>query len=335
MTAKLTKEQHAWLQAVSQRDRRYAPFLGLPVLDEAVSPPMPDCPFARPAIRFDHFNLCPGSPGVRFNPSIIESGDGYLFSWRHGWAGCHIYAVRLDREFKPQGEPVKLMLRRSGATYGREDARWFRLNGRLHISYTGVVGGQGPTNVLFARINEDTLAVEDKFFPKGFPRQSWEKNHAYFDYQGVAHAVYSISPHRILKVEGNVAQFIHKTETTPSLKDRWHGGRLCGGASPVLHHGLWYHFFHGSTEWNGRRQYNMGLVCYSPKPPFEVVKFTPHPLDAADPLVPHDHGCDVLFPGGAVYKDGQWIIASGVHDRWSEIRFYDADWVESQLEDVA
>lgn len=332
------------LEEIAQRDRRYEPFLRLP-LKEIDFPFESVCPFTRPPIRFDHLNLFPevrdeenriigGLPGVRFNPSIIESGDGYLFSWRHGWAGSHIYACRLDRDFKPVGEATKLKLRRKGATWGREDARWFRLNGKLHISYTGVVGGQGPTNVLFARINEETLAVEDKFFPKGFPRQPWEKNHQYFDYQGVAHAVYSIFPHRILRIEGSQGRFVYETKCQ-ALKDRWTGGRLSGGASPVLHKGLWYHFFHGSTEWNGRRQYNMGLVCHRPEPPFEIVRYTPHPLDVADVTIAHDHGCDVLFPGGAVHLGKEWVIAAGAHDRWAELRFYGENWVERQLEDVS
>jgi predicted GH43/DUF377 family glycosyl hydrolase len=339
----ITTHHKAHLEEVVRRDTRYAPFLRLP-LKEVDLPFETACPFTRPPLRFDHTNLYPevkndtgtvisGCPGVRFNPSIIASGDGYLLSWRHGWAGCNIYACRLDQDFQPVGEAVKLRLRRKGATFGREDARWFRLNGKLHLSYTGVAGTYGPTNVLFARVNESTLAVEDKFHPKGYLRQPWEKNHAYFDHQGIAHAVYSIFPHKILRVEGNQATVAYETKCQ-ALKDRWTGGRLCGGASPVLHKGLWYHFFHGSTEWNGRRQYNFGLACYLPEPPFEIVRFTPHPLDVADVTQKHDHGSDVLFPGGAVYLGKEWVIAAGAHDRWSELRYYSAEWVEAQLEDV-
>lgn len=339
----ITKYHKTHLEDIAQRDRRYLPFLRFPLV-EITKPFEAACPFSRPPLRFDHTNLFPqvknendtvvgGCPGIRFNPSIIESGDGYLFCWRHGWRGCDIWACRLDRDFQPVGEAKKLKLRRKNATYGREDARWFRLNGYLHLSYTGVVGEKGPTNVLFARINETTLTVEDKFHPKGYARQSWEKNHAYFDYQGVAHAVYSIFPHRILRIEGNHGAFVAETKCQV-LKDTWTGGRLCGGASPVFHQGLWYHFFHGSTEWNGRRQYNCGLICFRPEPPFEIVKFTRHPIDVADVTQVHSHGCDVLFPGGAVFLGKEWVIAHGVHDRWCQLHFYDADWINDQLEDA-
>jgi predicted GH43/DUF377 family glycosyl hydrolase len=332
----ITADHHQHLAAVARYDRRYARFTRLPVTP-VERPLQARCKHTRPAIRFDHHNLFPkgqpnGCPGVRFNPSIIASGDGYLFVWRHGWAGCNLYACRLDADFRPVGTATRLKLRKSWCKYGREDPRWFRLNGKLHVSYTGVVGNQGPTNVCFARVNEQTLEVEDKWHPRIPGRQAWEKNHAYFDYQGIAHAVYSIHPHRILRVEGSQSMFV--AETRGTIRDRWQGGRLCGGASPVLHNGKWWHFFHGSTEWNGRRQYNAGLAVFSAEPPFAIERFTPYPVDVANPFEEHDAGCDVLFPGGAVCLGDEWVIASGAHDRWAELRFYDAAWLESQLENA-
>lgn len=286
---------------------------------------------AKRVIRFDHKNLFPGAPGLRFNSSIIASGDGYLFAWRTGWEGSQVYAGRLDAAFQPVGEAKMLKLRmRKAAGFGREDPRWFRLNGKLHLMYIGVAGSLGPTNVCFARINEETLETEDRFHPAIPRRQSWEKNHSYYDVDGVAHAVYTIVPHRIIRVEGRKASFVAETPTVIE----WLGGRICGGASPVLVGDEWYHFFHGSTEWNGRRRYNMGCYTFENRHPWKVTRFTPHPLDEADITQPHDNHCDVLFPGGAVLAGDEWIIAQGTHDRWSELRFYDRAWVETQLEPV-
>jgi predicted GH43/DUF377 family glycosyl hydrolase len=298
--------------------------------------------FSRPAIKLDHNNFCPEMPELRLNPSIIASGDGYIFAWRHGWAGSDIFVVRMNADFQPVGEPKQLDLRRSGADFGREDSRLFRVNGVLHIMYIGVAKKFGPVNVLYARLNEETLEVDTdragrrprkaRWNPRipGRMAGSWEKNHGYFEHDGVVHAIYSISPHRILEVRGRDAQFVHST--TPRIK--WSGGRLSGGAAPVFHNGEWYHFFHGNTEWNGRRQYNMGVYTFEPKPPFRITRFTPHPIDVADPTVSHDNHCDVLFPGGAVKLPDEWLVAHGIHDRWSELRFYNAAWVESQLEKV-
>lgn len=280
-------------------------------------------------IRFDHKTLHAGEiPGVRFNSTIIESGSGYLYGFRNGWRGSNIYLCRLTKDFVPiAGEWKLLNLGNRGARVGREDPRLFRLNGKLHLWYIGYNGK--ITNVLFARINEETLEVEDMFMPDLPQRQPWEKNWAFFDYEGIAHAVYSVMPHRILRIEGNKAEW---GDVTP-FDGRWSGGHMRGGASPVLHNGEWYHFFHGSrTHTDGKRIYNMGCYTFSPEPPFKILRFTPDPLDIADPSTNTENYCHVLFPGGAVHTGDKWAIAHGVHDRWSEIRFYDSDWIESQLE---
>lgn len=278
-------------------------------------------------IRFDHTNLFPGEvPGMRFNCSIIESGGGFIFAFRNGWAGSRLYLCRLTSDFKPVEKSwAKLQL----PAGGQEDPRLFRLNGVLHLWY--ICYFRNKTSVRFCRINEETLSVEDEFFPQIPHRQPWEKNHSYFDYQGIAHAVYTVSPHKIIRVEGNSCQHAYNTPYPGS----WSGGAMRGGASPVLHNGEYYHFFHGAYDSvKGRRRYCTGVYTFRSEPPFDVLRFTPHPIDQADLDRQHDNWCDVLFIGGSLYRDGMWITANGVHDRWSEIRFYDGELVESQLEKV-
>lgn len=282
------------------------------------------------AIRFDHENLYPGEiPGIRFNCSIIESTthDGFLFSFRNGWIGSRLYLCRLTPDFKPIPKAwAKLELPTRGIV-GHEDGRLFRLNGKLHIVY--VAYGGRRTHVKFARIDEETLKVEDQFFPQLAGRASWEKNHSYYDYQGIAHAIYDTSPnHRILRIEGNQATWAHSTPFTGSYS----GGLIRGGASPVMVDGHWWHFFHGvTTQANGRRRYNTGVIVFKPEPPFEIVSYTPDPIDEADIERKHDCWCDCLFICGVVYKDGRFITANGVHDRRCEIRFYDKAEIVQQL----
>jgi predicted GH43/DUF377 family glycosyl hydrolase len=280
-------------------------------------------------IRFDHHNLCPGAPGVRFNPSLIESGDGYLLAWRHGWQGCQIFACRLDREFRPTTPAKQLDLYQKGANLGREDPRWFRHKDGLHLMYTGVSARRRQvfTNVCFARVNEDTLATEDRFLPEYAGRNQWEKNWTFFDHGKELYAVYTISPHRVLKIESNHARLLFETP----WEHRWSGGELRGGASPVLHHGEWYSFFHGLVTRNGRRRYNVGVYTFRAAPPFDVLRYTPHPIELARLTDVHDNYCEVTFPGGAVHVGGQWVIAVGMHDRWSEIHCFDAAEIERRL----
>lgn len=106
-----------------------------------------------------------------------------------------------------------------------------------------------------------------------------------------------------------------------------------GGASPVLHNGMFYHWFHGSTvQDNGRRLYNCGVVCFAANPPFEILRYTPEPIDVADPSVePKAEKSDVIFPCGAVVYGDCWAVSMGINDSFSEIRFYPLEDVEKRL----
>ena len=249
----------------------------------------------------------------------------YLYAFRNGWSGSNIYIAELDDQFKPTERWAKLELGKKGAAVGREDPRLFRLNGKLHCMYTGYSGK--VTNVLFARINEETLKVEDVFFPQIPGRRSWEKNICMFDYQGVAHGIYSINPHKILRIEGHKAEWAYETP----FKGTWSGGVMRGGACPVMHNGEWYHFFHGAYDIGGRRRYCTGVYCFRAEPPFDILRYTPEPIDEADLERKHDNWSDVLFIGGALFKDGRWVTSAGIHDRHSEIRFYSQADIEDQL----
>lgn len=286
----------------------------------------------RSPIRFDHRNLAPHTGGVRLNPSIIQSGSGYIFSYRNKWGNADISLIRLNSAFEPVGEPKQLNLHYPGATSkGREDMRLFRHKGQLHGWYIGWNGrrgrGQYKANVLFARINEDTFTVEDKFFPMIPGRNDWEKNHAYFDVGTETYCVYSVRPHRVHKVYCEAVQQTWETRTNVN----WRYGYLRGGTSPILHNGRFYAFFHGMDDSGPHRLYTLGVYCFNPEPPFRITHITHEPLDIAGP---RKGAARVIFPGGAVFTAGQWAIACGMQDEWSEIRFYNEQEVESALSPI-
>ena len=290
----------------------------------------PAKPVKTGVIHFDENNLAPCIGGKRFNPSIIEHGDGYALAFRTGWAGSEIGIAILDRDFSPTGEIHMLNLFHRAANYGREDPRLWRLNGHLHVTYSGVIGVNGPTNILFARLSP-TFGVEDIFYPQIQGRNSWEKNHSYFDYQGIAHAIYSIAPHKILKVEGHSATWAYETPTRFS----WPWGEMRGGAAPVKVGEEFWHFFHSRVDNRGGvRTYCTGLYTFDAHPPFRVRRFIPEPLEWANPAnKPADQYAAVVWAGGAVRSaDGaEWAIACGIHDRWSEIHFFDHDELEGRM----
>lgn len=280
----------------------------------------------RPTIRFDDNPL-------RFNPTIIESGNGYLVAARSAWKHSELYTARLDQDFQPTGEWRKLNIPLSRSVWGIEDPRWFRLNGELFVNYVRFMGRS--THIAYAKINEETLEVERTFWPQLYGANRMEKNWAAFEHEGQLYFVYTISPHHIIKspLVGEGEDPVATSEHTTPFTGQWRGGTMRGGATPVLHNGEFYHFFHGHTrQENNRRLYNCGLYTFSPKPQFQILRYMREPFDVADPATtPEEVPVDVIFPGSATLVDGMWAIAYGVHDLHCEVRFYDADVIEGML----
>jgi FkbM family methyltransferase len=280
--------------------------------------------------RDDESTLWPGIPGKRFNTSLIAHGDGYAFAFRHGWEGSDIYVGRLDRDFRPVGDPVRLDLFHPQANYGREDPRLFRFRGRLHVGYIGVRGNRRIlyTSVLYARLRDD-FTVEQIYFPEYERRNYWEKNWTFFEHGGRLYAVYAIAPHKVLAIDGERVELAYEVPTPAPWGP---GTEMRGGASPVRVGDQFYSFFHSRSEVNGLLVYTAGLYTFDARPPFRVRRIIPEPILVADPATkPADQYAAVVFPGGAVLCDGRWVIAAGVHDRWTELYQFDAAALERRL----
>lgn len=282
-------------------------------------------------IRFDEKNLFPKLKGKRFNSSLFRHGDGWALAFRDGWAGSQIHIATLTDDFKPRSLHT-LDLQHSLAPYGREDPRLFSLGDGWALSFIGVFGRQRilHTNQLYAELGPD-WTVRRVFAPDFAARQEWEKNWAFFQHDdGQLYAVYSIAPHKILRIDGSTAELVHET-TWPA--NRWQGGLLRGGAAPVRVGDEFYHFFHGRTEKGKIKRYTTGLYTFEAAPPFRVRRFTPAPLLTPDPKSrPKDQWAEVVFTCGAVLHDGRWYLSSGIHDRWTEIVTIDAAEIERRLE---
>lgn len=308
------------------RVRRVSPLVQLdPSAEGAEIPPdhhRAGRPEANTLLQFDHTTLCPDLPRWRFNPSLTEYRDGYLFAFRDGWRGSNVHVVPLDREFAPAGEAVRLDLWHAEANYGREDPRLFWFRGAVHVAYIGVVGGCAgvKTSVLYARLGDD-LRAEQVFYPHLPARNAWEKNWSFFEAEGGLFAVYSVSPHRVLRVSGDRAEFAHETPGPAP----WHPGtEMRGGASPVRVGDEFWSFIHSSrTDPDGMKVYYTGLYTFSAAPPFRPLRIIPDAIDTANRATNPDNYAAVLFACGAVRQGGRWVVSSGLHDRWSELRVYD------------
>lgn len=295
------------------------------------APPPPPASLVR---RFDEHSLAPGLPGKRFNCSLLDDPGhpgGFLFCYRDGWAGSQVWLCRLTPDLLPLGSPWRLELHHpERASYGREDPRLFLHGGRVHVCYIGVVGPRTNlhTNVLFARLTADCSAVEERWYAHYPARNAWEKNWQPFSHGGDLYAVYSASPHRVLRVGGE-AELAYDT---PALF-HWRGGEVRGGAAPVRVGGEYWSFFHDRVvARGGLRVYRLGLYCFSAEPPFAVTRYRPTPILEADPRTkPADQYCAAVFPCGAVRRGGRWLISMGVHDRWGEVHDFGHAELEASL----
>lgn len=297
---------------------------------------VPHVPGAYRAAAWTAQSLAPGQPGARFNPSVCEDpdGDGYLLAWRDGWAGSQIWVQRRARDLTAAGRPVPLNLGHPDASYGREDPRLFVFRDRPHVFFVGVVGRRGGvshTNQLYARLGPD-LGVEQVFHPRYPGRAAWEKNWAPFARGGSLFAVYHPVGHRVIELDDGRA--VLRYETAGRLP--WAGGEVRGGAPPILVGNEYWHFFHDRVVTDhGLRVYRTGLYTFGADPPFAPKRICPAPLLAADPHTkPTDQYAAVCFPGGAVRRGDDWLLAVGGHDRWSEVWALPHAEIEAQLRPV-
>lgn len=281
----------------------------------------------------------PRSPGFEgraaFNCSLLDlANDRTLFAYRCGWKGARIAVCELDREHRPgQSWILQTPTRTALDNAGQEDPRLFLHNGELHCSYIGVRStSEGlSTHQHLMRLSPDGRRVLESWCPAYDNRQAWEKNWNFTSHEGILYAVYSINPHRILRIDEGKATLVY-TERGPDPK---RGDQLRGGATPVLVGDEYYSWCHGKLHKKGGNEYWIGLYTFSAKPPFRPLRYVrskilePYRPDRPSPTVPH-----AVFPCGAVLRGSKWVVSYGYYDHECKIAEFDATRVETWLEDV-
>lgn len=281
--------------------------------------------------KVDTSTLPPSQQGAYFNASIIRFKGKLLLAYRTGWKDAQCSIAELDENYSPRRNVVLYGLKCPAAAWGREDPRLFIFRGKLHIAYIGVLTGSGPTNQLYARLNDD-LTVSEVFVPNYQYRTPWEKNWSMFEWEGELFAVYQTGPkHAIIHINGNRAYpFTETPNTFP-----WSGGKLSGGAPPIRVGNYFYHWFHGRLGAWSYGVYTVGVNIFEAKPPFKVVAQTANPLVTGDKgwRLPYqsENFPAAVFPSGAILENGKWIVSNGVQDHWIEIHEWDAKDIESIL----
>lgn len=282
------------------------------------------------SLRFDEFNLYPNLPGRRFNPSLIRYKNRLVFIWRDGWAGSNLHACRLTEKLQPDGIATKLEIRHPACSYGREDPRLFIHNDKLHVSFTGVTARFGHTNVLYAELGDD-LQVRSVRFAQISGRRDWEKNWQMLSYGGSIFAIYSISPLRVLRIEGERTTWEQQTNNPVN----WGGSEVHGGPAAVRVGDEFWLFPHDRVPGrNGKEQYRTLAMTVRAELPFAPSRWIPQPIMVADPATNPDNYVDCLFTSGAVLSGNLWLLASGNHDRFCTIIAMRYDELDSMMQSI-
>jgi hypothetical protein len=276
-------------------------------------------------------------PVRAFNPGLLKVGSGWLLAYRLVGADLvrRIGLCRLSESLQvvtgsalPFSDLVRI---RPGRDYPEPvrhwfaDPRLFRLGGRAFIYWNS--GWHDPRNTQFIQEIEC-----DELRPIGWPRElrlvgdrrKIEKNWMLFG-EGPFHAVYSVCPHRILTFSLDGQEDIDCKEVAAmAWDDSAYGGRfgeLRGGAPPQLVDGQFHVFCHSVCGDPGAYTYVPALYRFSSSFPFRPTEVPFRPLAFDNPFgsrTVHERlnpvVREVLYPAGAVFHSGRWIISLGIND---------------------
>jgi hypothetical protein len=318
-------------------------------------------------IVFDNEQLVPiewrhllaGGPVRVFNPGLLRHRGGWILAYRVVFetdglrriALCHL---REDFEFSANSAvPYSEMIRFEApdrfpgqALTWFADPRLYHLGSKTYLYWNS--GWHEPRNCQFLQeFDPDTLK------PLGQPReltltgsrQKLEKNWALFEADGAVFAVYSVNPHRILKVKMTGEDAIVCDDVGPTVPNaagfaQLHGG-LRGGAPPQRCVDRFTSFCHAIE--NSRDGYSYVAAAYQFRsvPPFSPVAMPRRPLtlrvpDEArrqhaklNPAVGH-----VVYPGGAARQDRGWALSIGIDDERCAIAFVTDEQLTDTLESI-
>lgn len=283
--------------------------------------------------------LAAEGPVRTFNPGLLRDGDGWIFAYRivASDGRRRIGLCRLDRRLQvvdgsqiPWSDFVRF---RADGIYPELGTQWFadprlyRFGGQIFIHWNS--GWHGPRNCQFVQELDGTT-----LHPRGHPRelvlcgarQKLEKNWTFFaTEQGKCHAVYSITPHRILgfSLAGTDDILFDDLSCIDWLVDEYpanHGG-LRGGAPPVLADGEYWSFCHSVHDAPDGYQYVPAVYSFSATPPFAPTAGPARPLGFGDGVAGRREYerlnpavGSVIYPCGAAREGARWLISHGIND---------------------
>jgi len=279
-------------------------------------------------------------PGRCFNPSLIRHQGRMLFAYRKLVSETEndICLVYLDESFQPAGEAKVLDIPPAMPVPSCwEDPRLFYFRDRLFCSFTYWAPSfkSNRTAVGVCELGPD-LVVRSVRYPRygsnhnactGGKENGQEKNWVWFEHQERLYFIYDTVPFEVVEYDYERDSIRGSMRTYPETK--WSWGKIRGGTPPLRVGDRYYSFFHSWLPVAGRLTYYAGVLTFLPGIPFRLEQVSAQPLL----LGQWERGCEksVIFPGGALYKNG-WIVACGVNDKHCAIFKFSDEAIQGHLQ---
>lgn len=270
-----------------------------------------------------------------YNPSIIEFEGRLLMAYRfhpNNTLATTLAIAELDSEFNVR-KNQRLQLEGNF-----DDPRLFLFGNKLWMGFVKTKWPDKPECVMvYGQLAEAqgnwhlVSSFQTNYEGNDFTRL--QKNWVHFQHQNSFCAIYGSQPEQtVLELGGDKVVAIHKSPAPV-----WRYGEIRGGCM-VPWKGKILRFFHSRTDTDPlplRWRYYCGCLLMEPEPPFAVIKVNPDPLiigSEQDDLTQADvqryfhRKQNVVFPSGAIVKNGEVFLSIGINDAACGIvKFTEAD----------
>lgn len=281
-----------------------------------------------------------------FNMALIETDDGYLVAYRFVSAvdsKRRIGIARLSKDFEvkkgsalPISDQIEFFTevpQQSAEWFA--DPRLFRLNGKIYMVWNNGHTDDETNHQYMVEIDSATGMPTSKareiILRSG--RRKTEKNWAFFEAEGSIWAVYSVSPHKILRVdlESSESEVLCDIDNISSWKSTFGDvfGALRGGAQPIRVGDRFINIVHSRYNMPDGVEYVAAAYEFSASYPFHPLREKPYSLNLGfDPHSdPSQHGFIdneelklnhttswVIYPTGFSISGDSYIISGGYND---------------------
>jgi predicted GH43/DUF377 family glycosyl hydrolase len=272
-----------------------------------------------------------------FNPTIALSDSSVWMCYRRispdEWlAGPRTLGLcRLSHDLQPDPDSnVDLSARiedPAGADRWHADPRFFHRGPQLWMSY--------HDNYRILLMPLDPRALPERLSPGGIDligrtARERERNWGFFDDDAMK-AVYTIHPHVVLSLREAGTRFAASNLYETKVQIPWNikcWGEPHGGSMPVRVGSCWFAFFQSANydESTQRRHYHVGFYGFDVSPPHRIRLMSTKPVLEADSFAgarSFYQDWSVVYPSGAVFLDGRWLVSLGIHDRQPALAVFD------------